>query len=273
MYGEALVLQLLRSCAGSGITITKVPESSRSSPDFKCVWERPVAAPLTFFVEVKSLDVVGGGAKLNEDRENAFAGALELERQLNLGKRVASTTRISAPFRKAGADADYDPRSLRVMVERTSAKIAAAFGRKQFADGPTFAFANLLRLEHMHHGPRALSRVFDGNLGKVNGAWWTLGFGEAGTAMRREPEFEGGAGDDGVLARAGFLVDPAVDLPTAGLMLLFEERKSKRIVGLKAPRQPDFPGWDDAAARAVLDCLCNAWNDRADSRTQKSSWD
>lgn len=273
VYGEALVLQVLRSRMGTGMTITKVPESSRSSPDFKCVWERPAAAPLTFFIEVKSLDVVGGGAKLNEDREKAFEGALELERQQNAGKRVSSAMRVIAPFRKAGPDPDYASRSLRLMVERTGAKIGAAFGGKQFAEGPTFAFVNLLRLAHMHHGPQALSRVFSGDLGKVNGVWWTLAFGRAGSAMCREPEFEGAAGDDGVLGRAGIFVDPAITLPTAGLMLLFEEKKSKRIVGLKAPQQPDFPAWDDGAARAVLDVLCDAWNDRADSRTQKSSWD
>lgn len=273
IYGEALVLQELRSRAPDGMTITKVPETSVSSPDLKCVWSRSSGDPLIFYIEVKSLGVVGGGAKLNQDREQAFEGALELERQLSQGKKSATVIRTIAPFRKAGSDPDYDPRSLRGMVERTGTKIAGAFGSKQFADGPTFAFANLLRLAHLHHGPRALSRIITGERGKMNGAWWTLAYGEQGTRMLREPEFEGATGDDGVLARTGFLIDPAVDLPTAGLMLLFDEGSRRRIVGLKARFQPQFPGWDDAAARAVLTCLCDAWNDSADSRKQKAAWD
>ncbi len=169
IFGEALVYQFLRQRLGGEYQIAKIPENAHTSPDFRCTWARS-STPVTFYIEIKSLNVVGGGQKLNEDAESAMERAVDIEKQISAGKCVAMAARVQASYRKPGHDPDYDSKSLRCMIERTGAKLAGAFGQKQFDQGPTFAFANMMRFSHMHHGPVALAPKFQGRLGKVTGA-------------------------------------------------------------------------------------------------------
>lgn len=273
-YGEALLYLLLRQRGGACLHVRKIPEGTGPSPDFECIWARPGQAALTFYLELKSLDVVGGASRRNEALSEALDASLRIEQQLASGKRIAMTERPLRTIEPSNPDPEYDSYSVRHVIEAVSTKAAGAFKSQQFKHGPTFAVANVGRLGHVDQGPLGVKPTFWDAEHKVNltGQWWSVAYGSIGSEVHRVPEFEGASSDNGKLRRDGLLVDPAVSLGAAGLVLVFGERSGYRMVGFRAPSQPVSGTWSPADADAILGLICDAWNDQQDTRSASVTW-
>lgn len=74
IYAEAMVLHFLRD---RGIRTSRVTDS-KSAPDFRCELEDGKE----YFVEVKTLDIVGGEIRHKQIMEDGLAPNVEIERQL-----------------------------------------------------------------------------------------------------------------------------------------------------------------------------------------------
>lgn len=270
VYGEALVYRLLRERVGGRLRIAKITESSVAGPDFECdldVVRKGRTVTLHFYLEVKSLDIVDAPQRLPEMMNDAMDVEIELERLAAAGKRIAIAEGVVAPHRRFGASPGYDSRSTRQAVENIAAKAAGNFKNKQFQRGPTFALANLLRLPLPGQGVGTLTRAYDDPMfgPGLSGALWHVAFGQVGQQIVRPEEFEGAGGGDGVLRRAGLLVDPALNLRTPGLIVLHWD-DGYRFDGFLDPVWSDGASWGPAETEEVVRSLCGDFNDAADSR-------
>ncbi|AZO49913.1 hypothetical protein [Mesorhizobium sp. M4B.F.Ca.ET.058.02.1.1] len=241
VYSEALVCRLLRERCGPALTISKIAETEEAGPDFACDLRydhNGEEQRLEFFIEVKSLDIADAPQRLPEMLEDGMAVQIELERQVREGRRVAMAEGVIAPYRRYQDDTRYDPRSVRQCIETLIQKAAGNFKKAQFQRGPTFALANVLRLPLPGQGSGTLAPVYYcDRLGGacVSGALWHLAFGAVGTQIYRSPSFEGAGTDDGLLARAGLLVDPASALRAAGLIVFHHDQGLIASTGSMTP--------------------------------------
>lgn len=272
VYSEAAVCYLLRLRGKGRLTIDKIPETSTPGPDFECrltVDRDGAPIELTFYIEVKALDIVDPRRRLPEMLDDGMKAQISLEEQLAAGKAVAVAETEIAPLSPSGPTPDYDPRSIRLAIEKIAEKAANNFGRAQFQQGQTFALLNLLRLPLPGQGASSLAPTFydDANGGAcVSGVLWHVAFGKLGWPIYRYPEFEGDGTADGTLTREGILVDPALDLPASGLIALHHDQDAYRFDGLYDPRREDKQGgWTDFEIREVVHALCDAFNDRDNS--------
>jgi hypothetical protein len=276
IYSEALVYRLLKERVGAGLRITKIP---RNGPDFECVlqYDEPGVGlrDLTFYIEVKTLDIVNPTHRREEMLDEGLDTHVELERQRLAGKTVAMAEQVIAPYRKGDDDDAYDCRSPRQVIQTLIRKAAGNFKASQFKRGPTFALASLLRLPLPGQGASSLAPFFyldDPVKGGacVSGVLWHLAFGQLGAPMHRQPDFEGAGTDDGTLEQAGLLVDPAIQLPAAGLMVFYYDRGAYRFDGLYDAKWTDAATrWGNVETEVVLNALCGDVNDRDNGSAYK----
>lgn len=278
VYSEALVYRLLRERGGGRLIIDKIPESKVSSPDFACklvIEENGEEKVLEFYIEVKALDIVDAPQRLPEMLDEGMEVQIEIERQQRAGERIAIASGEIAPHRRFGTDDRYDPRSIRQVIETLIDKAARNFKSTQFQRGPTFALANLLRLPLPGQGASALAPFFYDDLtggACISGVLWHMAFGQIGAPVHRWPAFEGAGTMDGELMRAGLLIDPAVNLPAAGLIALHYDKGAYRFDGLYDGHWTHAAaGWSDVEVEAVIHTLCGDYNDRRNTRANHYS--
>ena len=273
VYSEALVYRLLRERGGGRLTIEKIPETKVPSPDFACklvTGDSGEERVLQFFIEVKALDIVDAPQRLPDMLDEGMQVQIEIEQQQRAGRRVAIASSEIAPYRRFRTEKGYDPRSIRQVIETLIDKAARNFKSTQFEHGPTFALANLLRLPLPGQGASALAPFFYDDLtggACVSGVLWHMAFGQIGAPVHRWPDFEGAGTMDGELQRAGLLIDPAVNLPAAGLILLHHDKGSYRFDGLyEGQWTHEGAGWSDVEVETVIHSLCGDYNDRRNTR-------
>jgi hypothetical protein len=231
---------------------------------------------LTFFIEVKTFNVVDAAWRLQDMREDALDAQVELERQANTGRKVAIAMHPIQPYHRfvknRGSDPEYDPYSVRDVICMLIDKAVSAFKVSQFERGPTFALASLLRLPLPGQGRNALAPYFyDPRHGGacVSGVLWQAVFGTAGAPIHRSPEFEGAGTVDGFLDKAGLLVDPARQLPTPGVIFFGHCRAGYCCRGLYDASWASLHGWSNLETEAVLNLLCDDVNDRENTQVYK----
>jgi hypothetical protein len=216
IYGEAVTLQFLRG--RTGLKTERVPEAREGRPDFRCELENG----RVFYIEVKSLDVVSGEFRQREMMEDALDAKIDLEAQLNSGKRVATATSEVAPYRGVGATGGYDWRSLITVIDTMRNKCRQAFKSSQFTLGPTFALALLDRLV-LPGGVHALAPYYYEPIhggACISGVLWHASYGKIGTPIFRICEFEGKPTLEGYLTSDGLFSDPHQSFPAVGLITL-----------------------------------------------------
>jgi hypothetical protein len=280
VYSEALVYRMLKQRGGARLSIKKIKETGVPGPDFECklqVEQKGEPYELTFYIEVKSLDITHAEQRLPEILDDGLNAHVDLEAQLKSGKRIAFTETEIAPMQPYVAkkappggraaipeSKRYDPHSLRKLIESIVEKAANNFKEAQFKRGPTFALANVLRLPLLGQGPNGLAALFYENSSGVcvSGVLWHLAFGTVGAPVHRIPDFEGKPTLDGMLERDGLLADPNMKLPAAGMMILQHDQGAYRIDGLYDPRWSDQAhNWSDTETLEVFSLLCDGYND------------
>jgi len=271
IYSEAIAYRLLRNAGGDRIAVERMPEEDSSTPDFKCTLAGD--PPRTFWVEVKTLDVVHADQRHPEMLDEGMLARDRLDRQVASGKRVAMTMGEIAPFRKFGADPDYDWRAGRMSIERLIDKCRQNFKAQQFALGPTFALASLLRMPIGDHGLRPLAPFAYSDLNGgacVSGALWNVCFGHMGDPIHRSPEFEGKGTFNGRLGREGILVgDQRLDSP--GVLFLRHEDGDYRLDGLIDAYWRMEDRWSTNDTVHAVSTLCRAFNDEKNSKACRLS--
>lgn len=260
IYAEAMVLHFLR---GRGIPTSRVTDTA-SAPDFRCELDdgRP------YFVEVKSLDIVGGAIRHKQIMEDGLAPNIEIERQLREGRRIASAESEVAPYRKAFGDIGYDAYSIKRIIDTLREKRHSAFKASQFVRGPTFALVVADRLILDGWKSALVPYYYDERQGTgdcVSGVIWQAAFGRVGAPVMRRPVFEGKPSVEGYLDRDGLYVDAGRPFPGTGLVILQKTSQRRLSYGLRAP-ETDIGDWTTDDSEAALHAMCDAWNDQDSSR-------
>ena len=200
---------------------------------------------------------------------------IEIEAQRQVGKTIAMTEHEIAPYRRYRTDAGYDPRSVRRVIETLIEKAANNFKASQFALGPTFALANLLRLPLPGQGANALAPSFydPSNGGAcISGICWHVAFGEFDTPIYRNPEFEGAGTLDGNLRKAGLLTNSGLTAVVPGLITFYYDQGAYRFHGLYDSRwKNDVQGWSNVETETVFDLLCGDYNSKDNGMAHKYS--
>src|SRR5262249_29149776 len=103
IYSEALVYRLLKEQGEGRLQIKK---TAGDGPDFECVLrydERDnEERDLSFYIEVKTLDIVDPVQRLPQMLDEGLDAEIELERQQSAEKNVAISEQVIAPYRKSG---------------------------------------------------------------------------------------------------------------------------------------------------------------------------
>jgi hypothetical protein len=273
IYSEAAVYRMIRDAGRGTVAIRRIPEADASTPDFVCelLTRTP---PKTFYVEVKTLDIVDADQRHDEMLDEGMLAQDDLDRQVAAGERVAMAMREVAPYHRYGQDAGYDPRSVRMSIDRLIGKCRQAFKAPQFALGPTFALANLLRMPLHDGGDRPLAPfAYDPHNGGacVSGALWNVCFGHVGDPIHRWPDLEGAGTTDGRLQREGLLVgDTPLDSP--GVIFLRRGPDGDyRLDGLYDPYWKTAGGWSNIETEEVLFALCRRFNDAKNTQAHELS--
>jgi hypothetical protein len=260
IYSEALVLEFLRT----KILTTKISEENTETPDFQCELEDG----RSFYVEVKTFDIVGGDLRHDDIMVDAIDPAVDLQEQIAKGATIAMAEGEVAPYKRRGEIATYDSRSLLLVINTLREKCWQTFKIGQFALGPTLALAVLDRLGFPGHHCALAPYYFDPYDGGscVSGALWHAAFGTAGTPILRVPEFAGTPSMEGHLSFPGIYLDEGRTFP--GLALIALDRswtEKERAYGLyPARRQPVGASTVDDTRVAVA-AICDAHNDDVNS--------
>jgi hypothetical protein len=266
-YSEALIFLLLRERAGKSLKIEKIAETAEAGPDFKCelLTERNGQTQcLTFYIEVKSLDIVDATQRLPQMLDEGMDAQIELNRQFAEGRPVAIAEREIAPHRGYGDTPGYDHHSVKAVIENIIKKATGNFKNTQFRRGPTFALVNLLRLPLPGQGTGALAPFYyDPRMGGacVSGVLWHVAFGEVGASIHKMPDFEGAGTFDGTLQRTGILLDQSLLLGTPGLIVFHYEQSSYRFDAFYDTRWKSNE-WCNIQTEEVIVALCADYNTR-----------
>jgi hypothetical protein len=95
VYSEALVLTFLRM----KLPTARVPEvKNTQTPDFRCELEDG----RSFYVEVKTLNIVGGDLRHDDMMVDAIDQAVDLENQIAEGRPVSTSEGEFAPYKRYG---------------------------------------------------------------------------------------------------------------------------------------------------------------------------
>jgi hypothetical protein len=258
VYAEAMVLRFLR---GRGISTSRVQDTT-SAPDFECQMEG-----LTWFVEVKSFDIVGGEIRHKQIMESGLEPQVEIEKQVAAGRRLATAVSEIAPFRKPHHDGKYDPFGLGRVIDTFREKCQNAFKPSQFERGPTFGLVVADRLL-IPGGKSALSPYYyhehDGEA-CVNGVLWHAAFARPGAPIFQLPEFAGKPNFKGLVNQPGYYADTARRAPGLGTVVLSPQSMKRCSFGLKASVE-DRADWSSDDTEAALHAMCDYWNDEYNSR-------
>jgi len=261
-YSEALIYDMLRG----RMLLSKIPEAKGGpTPDFECHLD-----DLTFYMEVKSLDVVDAEQRHDELMVDALVVQGELEIQRQKGRRLLWAEGEIAPYRRFKQVEGYDSRSLLTVIKTINQKARGNFKLSQFEQGPTFGVLNLMRLGLPGQGRNALAPYYCDPTEPTccpSGVLWTVAFGKPGMLVLRWPEFEGRGNIEASLDETGILADGASPFPGVGLMFLEGLGNALSLHGLCETRRFwNQWNWDADKSAKVLSSACADYNDDANSR-------
>ncbi len=260
ILGEALAYRFL----SARLKTRRVPEAQTKTPDFEC---RTVDDKV-FYIEVKTLDVVGGEFRQDQIMVDAVDCAIDVKQQLERGKTVAISEGEIAPYKRYGETDTYDPRSLIRVIDTLRDKCWQAFKPGQFVLGPTLAVAITNRLIIPGEKCALAPYYFDPHDGGVcvSGVLWQSCFGRIGTPIFRHPDFQGRPTLEGHLNAPGVFVDEGRPFPGLGLVALSFGGHDDSALGLYVAKHPPICNWEPDDTESAIASICEAFNDNENSR-------
>ncbi len=251
---EAQFFALSRS---RGVHIRPLPtQVSKGTPDFAYV------ADETTTFEIKALSIVNGDRGHRENLEHSLDANIEIERQLQLGKRTAFAETESNAFGTKVKSSSVNLDHLIVLLEKARQNIKP----DQFAASRSFLVLNLTAIPLLSGQGEDFRPVYwsrDSSPHPVSGAMWMLAFGRPGMAVFGHPEFEGMPGIEGHFAAEGILHEHGW---IAGILVVRRDLGGQLHTFLLA-RASDIGKWsDDVSQWAPVESLVGVkWNDELDS--------
>ncbi|MBG0793200.1 hypothetical protein IYY11_07370 [Methylocystis sp. H62] len=94
IYSEALIYRMIRDAGRGKITIRRFPEADASTPDFICEL-LTCTPPKTFYIEVKTFDIVDADQRHDEMIDEGILTQDDLDKHVAAGKRVACQTPLN----------------------------------------------------------------------------------------------------------------------------------------------------------------------------------
>lgn len=267
IYSEALVLQFLRT----KVETWRVDETNDQTPDFRC----RLRNGKQFYVEVKTLDIVGGEYRHDEMMVDAIDQAVELKEQIAEGCTVAVAEGEFAPYKRFQETETYDPRSLARVIDTLREKFAQTFKAGQFGVGPTLALAVTDRLSfpggHCALTPYYLDRAPSPCI--VSGVLWHAAFGTPGNPVLRAPDFEGAPSLEGYVTAPGIFMDKGRPFPGLALIVLCRGRRGAEdeALGLHPVRADKTGAWTNDDTAEALSAICAFQNDPLNTRAANLS--
>lgn len=260
-FGEAFFLLL---CLRKGVTLDRVPEQQKKTPDFKNLLEGKEVAHF----EVKTLSVVNGDYNLNDDLENSLTTQIDINEQLNSGKRIAIGEMEISPY---GSLNGGKPITHVVKTLISKAKNNIKSGQYDYKN--TFLVLNLAMLPSYSESVKGLcSSYIDDYLFQkpITGDLWMTGFARSGMIVHGNPDFEGKPCIEGIIDITGVLADESYQNIAGIIFVIYPLGSEVEIFGLF--RHADFNRWNDEEKdllTMLLSLVEHKWNDEEDSNTWK----
>ncbi len=257
LFGEAHFLTLARS---RGVSLSKVLEEKDSNtPDFIYPSQEPV------YFEVKTLSTVRGGRGINENLDDALDAQIEIQRQLQKGRRIANSESIIQPYGTKPCHGGHIAVAINTLIEKTRQNIKIG----QFTNPNTFLVLNLCILRPACSRCCALRPSYcDASLfpTSVTGDLWMLAFARVGMLVQGIPDSEGASAVQGRIEKIGILADPEFNRIAGLLIVAYPLGQKPSIYGLF--RNSDHSSWLTRLPGPIVtltDLTGQYWNDDADS--------
>lgn len=205
-YSEAMTYFLLTEKFDK---VRRVPESKSKTPDFEIEFECNDSGKTevcSVYAELKSLSFADGNLNYKKTMEQGLNAQIDLERQLNQGRKVATAFTEIQPLLKKNKN--YDPTSIKYLIEVLIEKIEQNIKEGQFSLGDTILLIDLKQLGSLSPYMESATPVFQEKMYQslVSGIQWNIAFGKVGQLVFKPIEFEGRDNIEGELGREGILV-------------------------------------------------------------------
>lgn len=204
-YGEAKFYVYFKG--KSGITTKVIPRKKGiKTPDFKINSDGH-----TFYGEVKSLLMAGGNLNYDRALNDGLQSRIDAEDEIRKGKHVGCGIQIIQPHLRNVTN--YDPFSVRIVIDNLIAKFNQNFKEEQYSHGDTLSLIYLNDHNFPLYGLGTIKQKMlpiyfdDARNSPVSGELWWAAFAHLGNYIFKPPEFEGASGIDGVLEKQGILVE------------------------------------------------------------------
>lgn len=199
IYSEAYILSKLQAL----LHINKIPELTTKTPDYIVRFRDE-----DIYIELKSLNMLGGTLKHKEIMNDTMESKIEVEDQIKQGSKVGLAEHVIQPY-STYSNKNYNSGSIKLVIESLIDKINQNIKSDQYALGDTILLVDLAdQLPLLSIPSDAIQKeYFDDMSGKyVSGELWNVAFGKVGDQIFKPAEFEGADNDDGKLSKDGILI-------------------------------------------------------------------
>jgi hypothetical protein len=247
-------------CKKNGVVLSRIEENTDKTPDFKIEDE-------DIYFEVKTISVVSGDSGIKTSLEDSLDSQIEIERQMNSGKRVASATTIIQPYgekpyaRKKG--------QITAVIETLIEKCGQNIKKGQFPNNKSFLVLNLSIIPPFRTENFVLRPAYcDDHMfcKAVSGELWMVAFSRLGIPILGMPDFEGEPCVESLSKKEGVLVDEAFDMVAGIIFMIHPWQRPAEIWGLFD--YDKYQLWCDVTpsmVKLLMAITGNNWNDSRDS--------
>lgn len=257
LLGEA---QFYLFCKNRGVNLERIKECNNKTPDFKHVNQ-------DIFFEVKTLSVVSGGSGINNALEDALDAQIDIEKQLQSGKRVATGISVVQPYGEKPYQKGKG--TVTAVIETLIEKTKQNLKKEQFSNGVSFLVLNLSIIPPFRTENFILRPAYcDDYMFKkcISGELWMVAFARPGMPVLGMPEFEGKPCVESIIDRYGILVDQEYDFVDGILFMIHPWQRNAEIWGLFS--YDKYVSWKDNEpdiVNTLNSIVGNNWNDDKDT--------
>lgn len=248
-YNEAVIYLALTKMFTK---VERVPEGATKTPDLHICDDGDF--PFRVYAEVKALSFLDGDLNYKAAQQSGVAARIDIEQQIEGGKRIAFGTTIISPFLK-----NKKAPTTRELIEIYINKISQNIKPGQYTLGDTVLIVDIKQLLlGSNWDASAVSFYMEPQYHSIaSGVLWNAAFGRVGQAIYRPIEFEGKPNTDGELAKNGVLVEN--DCIKALIFVTYKNFTEPRYLGFIRSKDIDTP------AGIFTSKLCSFYNDEENS--------
>lgn len=248
-------------CKNKGISLSRIKEEKgKKTPDFKLESQ-------DIHFEVKTLSVVSGDFGIKNSLEDSLDAHIEIESQLQQGKRIATGVSVVQPYGEKPYQKEKGTITavIDTLIEKASQNIKAG----QFPNDKSFLVLNLSIIPPFRTENFVLRPAYCDNYmfqKAVSGELWMMAFASPGAPVLGIPEFEGKPCVESILKKNGILVEPDFDMVSGILFMIHPWQRDTEIWGLYDHQK--FTTWSDntpAIVETLLSLTGDNWNDDKDT--------